>query len=194
MELTYAEILGAIATLIGLYGQVVYVRSIFKGQTKPHLFTWVVWGILGSIGFFAQLHDHAGPGAWALGVTAGFCLLNALLALKYGEPEITRGDKIALAASMTAILPWLMTSDPIGSVILISIIDIVAFYPTFRKSWLKPHEENLTAYNLANLKFGLSLCALHVFTINTTLYPVVIILANGAFVIMCLIRRRQLAK
>lgn len=194
MELGYAEILGATATLIGFYGQAVYVRSILRGQTKPHLFTWIVWGILGGIGFFAQLHDNAGPGAWVLGITSFFCLLNVVLALKYGEPDITGGDKIALAASLTAILPWLLTSDPLGSVILISVINIVAFYPTFRKSWTKPDEENLTAYNLANLKFFLSLCALQAFTINTALYPSVIILANGAFVVMCLIRRRQLAR
>lgn len=191
--LTTPEIIGGIAILIGLYGQVLYTGSILRGTTKPHLFTWVVWSILGFIGFFAQLHDHAGPGSWVLGITSSFCVVNALLALKWGEPTITRGDKIALAASLTAILPWALTKDPLGSVMLISIIDMVAFYPTFRKSWMKPHEENLSAYNLANAKFILSFFAMSTFTLNTMLYPVVIVLGNGAFVIMCLIRRRQLS-
>ncbi len=194
MEFGYAEVIGGIAFLIGIYGSVVYIRSILKHQTRPHLFTWLVWTLLSGIGYLAQLHDKAGPGAWALAITTVFSLIIVGLCLKYGEKTVTRGDKIALAASLTAILPWVLTSDPLGSVIMISIIDIVAFYPTFRKSWMKPGEENLTAYNLANVKFGLSLCALQAFTVNTMLYPSVIILANGAFVVMCLIRRKQLAK
>lgn len=193
MMFTTPEIIGALSFLIGLYGSGVYIVSILKHETRPHLFTWLVWTLLSGIGYFAQLHDKAGPGAWALAITALFSLMIVLLCLKYGEKTITKGDKIALGASLTAILPWLLTKDPLGSVILISIIDIVAFYPTIRKSWMKPGEEHLGAYNLANLKFVLSFFAMSAFTLNTMLYPTVIVLANGAFVVMCLIRRRQLS-
>lgn len=195
MLLTFssAEIFGAMAFLVGLYGSGKYIVSILRHRTRPHLFTWAVWGLLSVIGFFAQLHDKAGPGAWALGITALCTIVICLLCFPYGEKSVTTGDKISLALSLTAILPWILTKDPLGSVILISLIDIVAFYPTFRKSWHKPHEEYLTGYNLANVKFILSFFAMQAFTINTLLYPAVIILTNAAFVLMCLIRRRQLA-
>ena len=193
LSLTTPELFGAAAFLIGLYGALVYIISILKGRTKPHLFTWVVWSLLSTIGYLAQLHDKAGPGAWALGITALVTIVIALLSLKYGEKTFTRGDKIAFYSSIVAIIPWLVTKDPLGSVILISIIDIVAFYPTIRKSWMKPHEEKLTSYNLANLKFCLSFFAMSAFTINTILYPAVIVAANFVFVAMCLIRRKQLS-
>ncbi len=190
----YYEFFGLAALAIGLYGSAFYIRSILKGQTKPHVFTHVVWGTVTFIAFLAQLHDSAGPGSWAMGISALACFTNAALALKYGEKNITRGDKIAFIASLTAIIPWVLTKDPLGSVILISIIDAVAFYPTFRKSWNKPWEENLTAYNIANLKFLLSLVAMRNFTIVTTLYVATVMALNGAFVIMCLIRRQTLPK
>lgn len=193
MELTTQEILGGIAFLIGLVGHSFYVVSILQNKTKPHLFTWLVWGIITGIAYAAQISDNAGPGSWQMGVSSFLCLMTAAMALKWGEKEITRGDKIALAASLIAIIPWLITKNPLGSVILISIIDCVAYYPTFRKSWNKPHEENLTTYLMANLKISISLFALLNFTLITALYPIVLIIANGAFIIMCIVRRRKLA-
>lgn len=193
MDFTQSEIIGGLAFLIGLYGMVDYIVSILKKKTRPHLFTWVVWTLLCTIGYLAQLHDKAGPGSWALAITALSTFVIALLCLKYGEKSFTLGDKISLAASLTAIIPWLLMKDPLGSVILISIIDVVAFYPTVRKSWMKPHEEKLAAYNLANLKFLISFMAMNTISLNTMLYPSVIVVTNTAFVVMCLIRRRQLS-
>ena len=192
LDHTTAEIFGGLSFLLGLYSSGVYIASILRHQTRPHLFTWTVWTLLSGIGFFAQLHDHAGPGAWALGITTVCTLIISLLCLKYGDKHFTRGDKIALGASLTAILPWLLTDDPLGSVILISLIDLVAFYPTIRKSWGKPDQEHLGGYNLASLKFMLSFPAMSAYSLNTVLYPAVIIAANSAFVVMCLIRRKAL--
>lgn len=193
MPFTVPEIIGFAALMLGFIAQWIYLASIFRGETKPHLFTWVVWTIIGGIGFAAQLHDDAGPGAWTMGGMVLCCALTALLCFKYGEKTFTRGDKIALAASLTAIVPWMMTDDPLGSVILICIIDIVAFYPTFRKSWMKPHEEHLAAYYLANVKLILSLFAMTNFTLTTTLYPIAIVFINTVFVVMCVVRRKNLS-
>lgn len=188
------EIIGAVSFLIGVYATYVYISSIFKGETKPHLFTWLIWGILSSISYAAQIFDHAGPGSWAMGWTAFSCLLIAAIALKYGEKNITRSDWIAFIASMSCIVPWLLTKDPLGSVILISIIDLVAFYPTFRKSWHKPHEEHLIAYHIANTKLILSLFAMANFTAVNVMYPLAIVIANSLFIVMCYWKRRSINK
>jgi uncharacterized membrane protein HdeD (DUF308 family) len=193
MDFTSQELIGGIAFLLGFIGHSFYVVSILQNKTKPHLYTWLIWGILTGIAYAAQVYDNAGPGSWQMGISAFLCLMTAVMALKWGEKDITRGDKIALIASLSAIVPWLLTKDPLGSVILISIIDVVAFYPTFRKSWLKPQEENLTTYNLANLKLTLSLFALNNVSLTTALYPAVVVGINTIFVIMCLIRRKQIA-
>jgi len=188
----FTAIMGALAVIIGIVGQGWYITTILQGKTRPHLFTWLVWSVLGGIGFAAQWHGHAGPAMWALGTTVFLALATALLSLKYGEKTFTRGDKISLVASLSAIIPWLLTDDPLGSVILISVIDAVAFYPTVRKSWNKPDEESLSAYNMGSLKFGLTVLAIDNFTLSNALYPAAIVFINTAFVIMCLIRRKQL--
>lgn len=189
----YHEFFGLAAFAISLWGSAVYIASIFKGETKPHVYTHLVWGIITAIAFFAQVYDNAGPGSWAIGLTAAACLFQAGLALKYGEKNITLTDKAALVTAFMAIAAWVITRDPLLSVILASIIDVVAFYPTFRKSWIKPWEENLAAYNIANVKLVLSLVAITNVTLTTTLYPVVGFAVNALFVVVCLWRRQSLS-
>lgn len=186
------SIIGLIALSIGVMQLCVYVVSILRKQTKPHLFTWLVWTLLSGIAFLAQLHDHAGPGSWAVGMDAFGCLLIAVLCLKYRDREITKSDWIALIASLSAVIPWILTKDPLYSVILISIIDVAAFYPTFRKSWFRPHEESLMTYIISGTKMLLSLFALENFTVTTSLFMIVMISTNIIFVTMCYLRRKSM--
>ncbi|OFW88328.1 MAG: hypothetical protein A3B66_04090 [Alphaproteobacteria bacterium RIFCSPHIGHO2_02_FULL_46_13] len=190
IDISYQEILGAIAFLISIVGTVVYIRSILKGDTKPHLYTWMVFTILTSIAFFAQISDNAGPGAWMMGANAVLCFLIMLLCPKYGHKEKTKADKIALISSLFAIIPWLMLESPLVSVIMVSLIDMVAFFPTIRKSWDNPYQENIPNYMIQNLKNIIALFALTNFTITTSLYLISIFLVNSTLIGICVYRRR----
>ena len=190
MAYSYQEIILVFAIILAFVGSGSYIVSILRGKTKPHFYTHLIWSLLTFIAFFAQLHDKAGPGAWAVGTTGITVFFTAILALKYGEKQVTRGDKFALIAALIAMLPWIITDDPLGSVILVTIIDIIAYYPTMRKSWNKPWEENLTSYSIGSVKFALSIAALTHFTPVTTVYPSAIVIANSAFIFLCLWRRQ----
>lgn len=193
MDLSVQELFGVVSVAISLWATFLYINSILKGQTRPHIYTWIVWAILPTIGFFAQLHDKAGAGAWATGSTAAACLVILALSFKYGDREHTKGDKIALVASLFAVVPWVLTKDPLGSVILISIIDLVAFYPTFRKSWLKPGQEHLMTFGISAAMMLCSIIAMENVTINTTLYPSVYVAGNTVFILYSLWRRKVMA-
>lgn len=185
--------LAVISIIMTLAGYFYYFRDIFKGKTKPHAYSWLVWALLTAIAFVGQLSDNGGPGAYVTGVTAGISFLIFFLALKRGEKNITRSDKANLAAALLAIIPWLLTDNPVFSVILITIIDFLGFVPTIRKSWDKPYEETLIHYVFAGLKFVLAIIALDNYSLTTWLYPASLVAANLLFVIMLVIRRKQLA-
>jgi hypothetical protein len=184
-------ILASIAIVMTLVGYSFYFRDIFAGKTKPHAYSWLVWALLTAIAFAGQLHDNGGAGAWVTGVTAAISFIIFFLAIKRGEKNVTRSDKINLAAALLAILPWLLIGDPLFSVILITIIDFLGFLPTIRKSWHKPHEETLIHYVLAGLKFVLAILALDIYTLTTWLYPASLVAANLFFVIMLISRRKK---
>ena len=170
----------------------IYIASILRKKTKPHLYTWLIWTLLPAIGFFAQHHDKAGPGAWASGAGAIASFVIVCLALKYGEKRKTNSDRLAFIISLLAVVPWIVTKDPLGSVVLISLIDLIAFYPTFRKSWSKPSEENLVNYTISALAMTISIFAMENFSLTTLLYPFAFVTGNFSFVLFCLWRRYRL--
>lgn len=190
----YKIALGLLATIIGFAGYIPYFMDIFRGKTKPHVFTWLGFAILTGVAFAAQLTKGAGPGAWVTACTAAVCLLIAVLALNRGEKNITKSDWFCIVASLVGIGLWFFLKDPLWAVIVITVADFLSFLPTIRKSYLKPHEETVSTYMLSSLKFVFAVVALESFDVTNWLYPASLVLANGGFAIMLLVRRWQQIK
>lgn len=188
----FKVIIALVSIAMTLVGYSYYFRDIFADKTKPHAFSWLVWASLTAIAFAGQLSDHAGPGAWVTLVTSAISFIIFGLALKKGEKDISKSDKLNLIAAGGALLLWFFTKDPLMSVIIITVVDFLGFLPTIRKSYKKPYEETLIHYVLAGLKFVLAIIALDNYTLVTWLYPASLVAANLFFVVMLIIRRKRL--
>jgi hypothetical protein len=185
----HKTILAIIAVVIGLIGYVPYFRDIFLGKTKPHVFSWSVWGLLGTIAFFAQLSRGGGVGTAATALTAIGCFIIAGLAIAQKDKQIAMFDWIALAGAIFGITLWIMTKNPLLAVICVTVADTIGFLPTYRKAYFKPNEETPTQFIFASVKWVVSTLALTAFNPTTLIYPVVLIFTNGIFALMVLIRR-----
>lgn len=188
------EFMAVLAIIITLIGYTQYFRSIFAGQTKPHMFSWLIWATLTAIAYFAQVTDNAGPGAWITALTAVMSFVIVGFAFFKGEKDITGSDRITFLAAILSIPVWLMTNNPLYAVLIVTIIDALGFWPTFRKSWMKPYEEAATHYFMAALKFVLALIALENFTMITALYPASLVFMNGVFLLLLFVRRKAISK
>jgi hypothetical protein len=188
------ELFGFISLACATVGYGSYIWSIFKGRTKPHAFSWIVWGTVTAIIFCAQVSKQAGVGAWATGATAIVCFAISILAMWRGEKNITRSDWLTFIGALAGIPLWYFTKDPFWSVILVTVIGELGAYPTFRKSYFKPHEEMAFMYILDIAKYALSLAAIGHYSIVTALYPAIIVLSNSLFVLMLLWRRHVILK
>lgn len=190
--MTYRDILGVAATVLALISYLPYFRDIVAGKTRPHAFTWLIWGVLTIIAFVGQVYGHAGPGAWVTAFTGLVCIIIAAIAAFGGNREIVTLDWIALIGAAVALLFWFLTRGPLLSVILITIIDNLGFVPTLRKSFHRPGEETMSTYLLSGVKWMLGLAALERVSVTTALFPLAIVIASWSFVVMLLVRRRQL--
>ncbi len=188
--MTSQEIFAWFSLVIAVVSYIPYLRSILQGQTKPHVFSWLVWGVLTGIAFLAQKTDGAGPGAWATGFTAIVSGVFVVLGLFKGEKNITRSDWISFVSALAIIPVWYFTSNPLLAIILVTLIDMLGFYPTFRKSWAKPTEELPFTYILSAIKFFVAMCALDHFSWITALYPASLVIMDTAFVVMIAWRKR----
>lgn len=180
------------ATLLALYSYIPYFRDIFAGKTKPHAFSWLVWFLLTAIAFIAQIKDNGQAGAWVTGFTAIVALMIFIAAITRGEKNITRSDWLCLIGSFLAMGLWAVTDSPLTAVLLITLIDALGFAPTFRKAFRNPQEETLVTFALSAVKFVIAIAALGNYSTVTVLYPASLVLMNGLFVAMLIIRRKQL--
>ena len=189
----YKVLLGLTAVVIGFIGYAPYIRNVLRGKTKPHAFSWLVWGLLETIAFFAQLVKGGGAGTWVTACSASITLFIAVFALRQKDKQIRPTDWIALTGALIGITLWQLSNDPLLAVISIVVADALAFAPTFRKSFRRPNEETLTEYFLSCIKWLLSIFALGSLSFTTWLYPASLAITNGAFVILCLIQRKRLS-
>ncbi len=183
------ETLGFISAAIALSSYGYYISQILAGRVKPHAFSWLVWSLLSGIVFFAQIISGAGAGSWVTGTTASACVVIFFLALRHGQKNFHRFDWLALIGAILGIIVWQLTSDPVYSVILVTAADFVAFLPTYRVGWQRPHQESAILYSFSALKYIIALFALEKVSLTTALFPSALLCTNGAFVVLLLLRR-----
>lgn len=194
MIFDYQLVSGVFASVLGLIGFVPYFRDILNGSTKPHPFSWFVWGLVSGIAFLAQLSAGGGVGALITGIGAVGCFAVAALALSRGEKRIVALDWWSLAGALAALVLWQLTDNPLSATILVMLTDALASIPTFRKAYLRPHEETVATYTFGTIGFSFGLLGLRSFNLTTVLFPAYVALANAGLVALLLIRRRQLDK
>jgi hypothetical protein len=190
----YHSIVSLIVVVLTIVAYVPYVLDIFKGKTKPHSLTWFTVSLIAFIAFGLQVEGGAGVGAWPMLFVALVCVLVFILSLWRGVRDITRSDVILTLASLVAVYLWVVVEQPIISVLLITIAEVLAFVPTIRKSWNAPHTETLSLYQISAVRHGLATIAVEQMNILTVLYPAAWALTNVVIVIILVLRREKLKR
>lgn len=170
-----------------------YIVSIWLGKTRPHVFSWVIWGSTTLIVFFAQLESKGGVGAWPIGVSGVLTIGVAYLAfLKRADTRVTHTDRLFFITALASLPFWYFTSDPMWAVILLTFVDLLGFGPTLRKAYSFPHEENLTFFVLFAIRNMCALLALEAYSVTTVLFPLAVGIACLCLIMMVYFRRRKI--
>ena len=172
------ELIGFITVALTFIALYPYIVDIFRNKTKPHIFTWVIWAIVTILAFFGQWQKGGGPGSWTTGVTGILTIFIALISIKKGSKDITKSDVVMFIGALLGIIPWLLTKDPTLSVVILTIIDVVAFIPTIRKTMKDPQSETFISYVLHAIRHSLSIFALANYNLATYIYPTALALMN----------------
>ena len=191
----YKSILGIIAVVLTFVGFFPYFRSIVQGKAKPHLFSWIIWGLTTMIVFFVQVKEEGGAGSWAIGVSAVTTFVVAILAyFKKSDTHITLLDWFFFVLALASLPFWFFTSDPLWAVVILTIVDVCGFGPTLRKAYDAPFEEDLPFYGLFTVRSVISVIALENYNVATVLFPAVIAISCLLLVIVVAYRRRMVSR
>lgn len=191
-SLLYKEILSAIAIALTFAAFVPYIRAILGGTTRPHVFSWVIWGSTTFVVFLAQIEGKAGVGAWPIGVSGSITLFIACLAyVRRADITITKTDWLFFIPALSSLPLWYVTSDPLWAVVILTIVDVLGFGPTVRKAYSFPHSESLLFFALFAVRNVLVILALESYSVTTVLFPAVIAVACVSLMAMVRYRRRE---
>lgn len=185
------EFFGYTSGILMILSVIPYIRSILKGNTKPHRMTFLIWTILILIAFFSQLAKGA---SWSLLLTAGdgiAVLITFILSINFGVGGLEKMDIISLCGVGVSLILWYFTKEPAIVLFLIILIDLIGLNLTIIKTWKNPETENWVAWAMCGV--GGFLGVLSVGNLNFILlaYPVYICLANSIMAIIVLIRGKH---
>lgn len=148
--------------------------------------------------FDASICNHGHPeggGGWFsaanIGVGAVLAFTTLLLSFKYGSKNITTFDTVALSAGLIAATVWFFFDHPVIAISIITLIEIIAFLPTYRKTWNEPWSESILAWGLFVLGNLCALYALDEYNILTTLYIVTMTIGSLTLILLSAHRRRK---
>ncbi|MEJ2443559.1 MAG: hypothetical protein P8Y42_08890 [Exilibacterium sp.] len=191
MDSSLKIIFSGVAIALTFVAFVPYIRSIFVGVTKPHVFSWIIWGTTTSIVFFAQVEAKGGIGAWPIGVSGAITAFIALLAfIKHSDISITKMDWVFFLSALASLPFWYLTSNPQWAVLVLTIVDLLGFGPTIRKAYDSPYQENIPFFMLFMARNMFTLLALESYSLTTILFPLSVGVACLFLLIMVVYRRR----
>lgn len=187
-------IVAIVASVLAIIGNISYLRDTLNNTIKPHPYTWFVWSIVSMTTFFGGLAKGAGIGALPTGIAEGFTIIIFIFSLvsffKNPSGRIRRIDHYFLAISLIGLIPWAVTKDPTISVIVVVLVDIIAFIPTIRKTWVSPRTERPLLYEMNVSRHVLTLFSLQAYNIATVFHSVAMICTN--IIMTVLIKRKRI--
>jgi hypothetical protein len=184
------EIFGIVGAILLLGSGVPYIAAMLRGRIKPHAFSWLLWSFINLVVFAAQVTEGAGAGAFATGATTVVNFFIGCYALRHGHRHFTRSDWAVFLSALFAIPLWAVMKHPLYSVILVSVIDVVAFWPTMRKSWHAPYQEAVLPFVMGGFGFFFALLAVENYSFTNYCYLVTVLVANAVFISAICWRRK----
>lgn len=187
-------VFAVLAFVLVIGAMVSYIRGMLRGTNKPHAYTWLIWTVTGGIATAALMYGEGGLPVYTSAINTTLCLAVFLLSSRFGTRDITRGDALTLAVAVLAIYFWTGLHQPLWSAILGISIDLIGYWPTFRKSYAAPWDESLASWLMWLVAPTLSILALASYNVFTLINFAPITFVNGLFILFLLLRRRAVPK
>ena len=188
------EFLIFIAAAAPLAAALVYIRSMFRGETKPNRVTWFMWSVAPFIATAAAVSEGVG---WAVlpVFMSGFCpflIFTASFLSKEAYWKQTSFDLICGALSAVALVLWYLTNNPDVAIMFAIISDGLAAIPTILKARRSPQTESIWPFLIGLFAPMTSFLVALTYGFSELAFPVYLISVN--VVLVALISKKWVSK
>jgi hypothetical protein len=186
---------GILSGLFPLLGALPYLKDSLDTKTKPHQASFLIWTLLGAIAFFSQL---AAGAKWSLIVpaedTLGTLIVFILTVRGGGRLNFNRRDKAAVALAVLGLVLWYFTKQPLFALYITTAVDAIGMALTVHKTYLDPHSETFSAWLFSSIGGFFAALAVGRLYFALLLYPLYLVIGNGAVAVVILLRRKRMTQ
>lgn len=124
-------------------------RLIFRGEWKPSRFSWFIWVFI-DIMILATTKASAGwnEGQWLIFWYMICSLMVAVLSLRFGVNEWKWVDTAAITGAIASAIVWKLVGSSDLALVLGTLAHFCGYIPTFRKTWVRPADENKIVWSI----------------------------------------------
>jgi len=188
-----APVLGVLAAVVGIAGNIPYIRDTLRRSTRPHRGTWLIWCALAIVVCVSQRADGA---SWSLVMAGTHVALNAailVLAIRLGTGGLSATDRFLMTLAAAGLAGWLIADEPVVATACVVLADVIAAAMMVPKTYRDPHSETLSTFSLASLGGMLAAGSVAAIEPELLLYPAYYCLVNGALALLIVHRRTALS-
>lgn len=171
--------IGIVAGIISFVAHPLYIWAILKSGTKPHLLTWIPSSMLAGVALL--VYSEAGGQETIYLVWGDFIGLTMIVVfswIKKGNGEIFPEDIICFIGSLVSIAIFVAFHDAKLALWIALVAEVLALFPTARKTYRCPNEEDLLAWCFTLVGDFINIFAIGVFV--ETVYVWTLFVADGA--------------
>jgi len=191
---TYRVLPTLLSVAVAIAAALIYVLQTLRGDVRPHPLSWFLFGALSATGYWVQRDQGAHQGSWTLLAMTIICFLFVAVSVLRGERSFSRREWAFAIAGGGVFTLYLFTKDANLAAALTTVVDALAFGPTFVRGWAYPRKDSVTSFALNGAKFVPSLMAMDPISFATSFYPATLLVLNSAVALMLVMRRRSSAQ
>ena len=165
--------------------------AIIKKAASPSIISRFFWLVLSITNYLSYLSLGAGSGIFlSLAGTMGSGVI-FLLSIRNGYIEFKRSDIIAIIGSVIALSCYLLIPIKLISLLAGLLTHFISGVPTYKKTWVEPHTENLPFWALFCIA---SLCSLIgvILQSKNLIYPLYFFFFDAGMAILIILKRKKL--
>lgn len=165
---------GILSSVCLLIGGIPYLIDIHKKRVKPHILSWLGWGLITALGGAAMVAEGSTWAVALLFANTVMCLLIAIYsAFRKAGVWLTGPQDIAFFVfGLIGLILWQITDVPMYALVLSIIADASFGIPTIIKTLKDPSSETLFPWAMSVTSEIFGLLALKVFAFHEIAYPI----------------------
>ncbi|WP_310424476.1 hypothetical protein [Chamaesiphon sp. VAR_48_metabat_135_sub] len=168
--------------IVLLLGNIPYILSIRRGDTRPNRVTWGIWTTIGFILLGSSYSLGATNTLWLQIAQVISQVIITFYAFKYSQGKWDLLDRICLGGAGLSLLLWWQSGSPLVALLMNIVMDTLGAVPTIRKIYHDPKSEDLLFWVMSFSSAILNLFAIEIFSFSFVVFPLYLFILNVTIV------------